>query len=198
MLKARKEAQEAQLVVINHHLLFADMALRENGFGELLPNVDALIIDEAHQLPATASRFFGFSLTSRQLQELTRDSASEFIKESGTTEGLPDIARQLETTVQKVRLAMGNHETSASWSKISGNKKLQTVLQALRDELTELTDSLETEASRSRGLENCWRRAVALQECTQQATVSPPETACSLVRNLQTIVPHSSYAIRYR
>ncbi|MEO7558582.1 MAG: ATP-dependent DNA helicase, partial [Gammaproteobacteria bacterium] len=59
VLKARRAAQEADVLVINHHLLFADMALRDEGFGELLPGANALILDEAHQLPEIASNFFG-------------------------------------------------------------------------------------------------------------------------------------------
>ena len=60
--------------IINHHLLCADLAIKEEGFGELLPGAEAFIIDEAHQLPETAARFFGISLSSRQLQELAQDS----------------------------------------------------------------------------------------------------------------------------
>lgn len=175
VLRARREAQDAELVVINHHLLFADMALRDQGFGELLPKADAFIIDEAHQLAATASQFFGLDLTSRQLQELARDSTSEYVREAGTLEGLPDTARQLETTVQDVRLAMGRHETRASWSQISASEKFQVAVQQLRDGLDELTTRLEQQAERSRGLDNCWRRALALGERARQATLTPPE-----------------------
>ena len=77
LLKARKAAQEADVVVVNHHLFFADMALRDEGNGELLPGANAVIFDEAHQLPEIASNFFGISLTSRQLQELAGDILTE-------------------------------------------------------------------------------------------------------------------------
>jgi ATP-dependent DNA helicase DinG len=59
VVKARREAQGADLVIVNHHLLLADMALREEGFGELLPGADAVILDEAHQFPEVAAQFFG-------------------------------------------------------------------------------------------------------------------------------------------
>ncbi|MGD8275300.1 MAG: ATP-dependent DNA helicase, partial [Thiohalocapsa sp.] len=70
LVEARRRAQEADLVVINHHLLCADMVLREEGFGEVLPGADAVIVDEAHQLPDIAAQFFGSSVSSRQLLDL--------------------------------------------------------------------------------------------------------------------------------
>lgn len=78
LMLARRAAQAADVVVINHHLLFADMSLREQGFGELLPQADAVIIDEAHHLMETAASFFGASLSGNQLLELCRDAEAEF------------------------------------------------------------------------------------------------------------------------
>ncbi len=175
VLKARRRAQDADLVVINHHLLFADMALKEEGFGELLPSVDAFIIDEAHQLPATASQFFGFSLSSRQLQDLARDSVAEYVREAGSLGGLPDTARSLETAVQDVRLAMGRREQRAAWSQIAASEKLRAALAVLGEHLDTLAARLEHEASRSRGLDHCWRRALSLREQLLQATEQPPQ-----------------------
>ena len=71
--QARKKALNADLVVVNHHLFFADMAVKESGFGELIPNAEVIIFDEAHQLPDIASQYFGQSLTSRQLFDLCKD-----------------------------------------------------------------------------------------------------------------------------
>ncbi|HAD45535.1 MAG TPA: helicase, partial [Alcanivorax sp.] len=77
LMNARKEAQEADLVVVNHHLFFADAALRGEGVSELLPSANTVIFDEAHQLPEIAANFFGDSLSTRQVQELGRDALSE-------------------------------------------------------------------------------------------------------------------------
>src|SRR5437868_3657730 len=79
VMKARREAQAADVVVVNHHLLMADLVLKEEGFGDLLPGADAIIIDEAHQLPEVAANFLGFSVSSRQLQSLARDLAAELM-----------------------------------------------------------------------------------------------------------------------
>ena len=174
VLKARRAAQEADLVVINHHLLCADLALKEEGFGELLPGVDAFVIDEAHQLPDTAAQFFGASLSSRQLQELAQDSVTEYLRETAEQEGVPDLARRLERQVQEVRLAMGKGEQRAPWSRLANDPELQTQFAALRDALTALTAALQSEAERSRGLDNCHQRALKLQAALAQCTEQPP------------------------
>ncbi|HZL92861.1 MAG TPA: ATP-dependent DNA helicase, partial [Vicinamibacterales bacterium] len=77
VLEARRRAQAAQVVIVNHHLLLADLALKEGGFGELLPGADVVIVDEAHQLPDVAQQFFGSSVSTRELESLTRDAYAE-------------------------------------------------------------------------------------------------------------------------
>ena len=74
VVKARREALKADVVVVNHHLLLADLALKDEGFGELLPGLDAVVVDEAHQLPEIAARFFGVSVGTRQLRGLAADA----------------------------------------------------------------------------------------------------------------------------
>lgn len=73
VVKARKKAMDADVVVVNHHLFLADMVVKESGFGELIPEADVMIFDEAHQLPDIASQYFGQSLSSRQLLDLAKD-----------------------------------------------------------------------------------------------------------------------------
>ena len=175
VIQARRAAQEADLVVINHHLLCADLALKEEGFGELLPGADVFIIDEAHQLPETAARFFGMTLSSRQLQELAQDSSDEYIRETAQLEGLPDIARELEQACQEVRLAMGRGEQRSPWSRLAANRELQDKLAVLREALTALVSALASQAEHSRGLDNCYQRALKLQALLVQTTEQPPE-----------------------
>ncbi|HFD81503.1 MAG TPA: ATP-dependent DNA helicase, partial [Gammaproteobacteria bacterium] len=172
--RARREAQDADLVVINHHLLCADLVLREEGFGELLPGADAFIIDEAHQLPETASRFFGVSLSSRQLQELAQDSATEYLRAGGELEGLPHTAATLERALQDLRLAMGRAEQRAPWSRLAGEPEVGRKVAELEESLARLGAALETEAPRSRGLDNCHQRAQRLQGLLQQLTGPTP------------------------
>ncbi|HUY84074.1 MAG TPA: DEAD/DEAH box helicase, partial [Steroidobacteraceae bacterium] len=77
VLDARRAAQAADLVVVNHHLLLADLALKEEGFGDLLPGADAVILDEAHQVPDIAAQFFGRSWSARQVEAIRRDALAE-------------------------------------------------------------------------------------------------------------------------
>ena len=174
VIQARRAAQEADLVVINHHLLCADLALKEEGFGELLPGADVFIIDEAHQLPDTAARFFGLTLSSRQLQELAQDCITEYLRETTDQEGLPAIARQVEHALQDVRLAMGQGEQRSPWSRLAGNSGLHKHLGTLGESLSELSAALEQQAERSRGLDNCYQRALKLQGLLVQCTEQPP------------------------
>ena len=164
VVKARRQAQDADIVVINHHLLFADMVLKEEGFGELLPGADAFIIDEAHQLPEVASVFFGVSLSSHQLRDLVRDTRLEQVREAGDMQGLPDAADKLESIVHQLRLALGQNDRRAAWSEVAGEAALQSALQQLAGCLQQLLDWLEIAAERGKGLESCRARAALLNE----------------------------------
>jgi ATP-dependent DNA helicase DinG len=162
--RARRNALEADVVVINHHLLFADMVLREEGFGELLPGADAFIIDEAHQLPEVASVFFGTTLSSHQLRELARDVRAEHLREAGDMQDLPDAAERLEGMLHRLRLDLGQQDRRASWSAVAGNEALQVTLDELAAALDQLHDWLAVVADRGKGLESCHQRAAVLRD----------------------------------
>ena len=92
--KARRRAMDADLLVINHHLLFADMAIKQGGFGELLPNTDVIVLDEAHQIPEIAGRFFSQLFSSRQCNELLNDLMTEAGEEEGAFAAISDAHDQ--------------------------------------------------------------------------------------------------------
>jgi hypothetical protein len=100
VLKARKKALEADLVVVNHHLFFADVWLKDEGAGELLPASNAVIFDEAHQLPATASLFFGETVTTGMLLDLCRDVRVEAAVNAADFAELPQTVGELEIAAQ--------------------------------------------------------------------------------------------------
>lgn len=103
---ARRAAQAAQVVVVNHHLLLADLGLKDEGFGDLLPGAEAVILDEAHQVPDIAAQFFGLSWSSRQVQILARDAAVELVKAqvggSATNELLQDLDARIQALYRDV------------------------------------------------------------------------------------------------
>jgi ATP-dependent DNA helicase DinG len=162
VMKARREASAADVVVINHHLLMADMVLREDGFGELLPSANAYIIDEAHQLPEIATNFFGQNLSGRQLLELAKDTVSEFHSSATDSKGLVKAAEKLEYSVRDFRLALGNNLQRQPWSQLSGEPKVAEQLETLEEALKALDEQLEALAERSKGLENCLERCQVL------------------------------------
>jgi ATP-dependent DNA helicase DinG len=164
VVKARRNAMEADIVVINHHLLVADMVLKEEGFGELLPGADAFIIDEAHQLPEVASIFFGTTLSSHQLRDLARDVRLEHLREAGDMQDLPDAADRMEAVIHQLRLALGTTDRRAAWSEVAADRDLQTVLLDLAGCLQRLKDWLELAAERGKGLESCRQRAAIMND----------------------------------
>jgi ATP-dependent DNA helicase DinG len=103
VVKARAEAQAADLVVINHHLLLADLAIKEEGFGEILPGASAFVLDEAHQLPDLASQFFGESVSARMLIDLTRDAIGACGKVAGSLASVSPAVRELEAAIRLLR-----------------------------------------------------------------------------------------------
>lgn len=159
LYKARKRALEADLVVINHHLLFADLALRENGFGELLPQAEAIVVDEAHQLPEIATSYFGQSLSARQLEELARDAITERLRDAVDARNIDEASQRLDKAVRDLRLDFGREIRRATWDKVSRIPAVQDGVDAVLGSLKELQVSLEEHAARGKGLENCWRRS---------------------------------------
>ncbi len=107
VMKARKEALEADVVVVNHHLFFADVMLRDEGVAELLPNCNTVILDEAHQLPDTATLFFGEQVGAGQLNDLARDAEIVARTAARDVAALPGAALELVPAVRKLRLAAG-------------------------------------------------------------------------------------------
>jgi len=186
LLEARRRAQAAEIVVVNHHLLCADLALRDEGFGEVLPAADAFIIDEAHQLPEVAARFFGLSISARQLIELARDVAASDRREAGDVPELPIACNELQQAVAELRLCLsqdlGYEDRRGPWRQIAEAQRVQVALDHLGEALDVLTAALEPLADRSRGLEQAAARVKAMRArldllLADEPTASPPAPA---------------------
>jgi ATP-dependent DNA helicase DinG len=162
LVDARRRAQEADLVVINHHLLCADMVLREEGFGEVLPSADAVIVDEAHQLADIASQFFGQSLSSRQVLDLARELLAAYRGEAADVPQLRTLGDALAAAVPRIRLGFGAPERRGAWQEVGGMADVADGLAEL-DELLGTADAvLESLAGRSKDLDQCKARAALL------------------------------------
>lgn len=158
VMEARKQALSADVVVVNHHLFFADVMLRDEGLSELLPACNTVIFDEAHQLPETASLFFGESVSTSQLLELARDAESESILGAKDFVALPDSIALMEKASRDLRLTIEGDNTRLTLAAVSMNHKFGIALDHLLERLEELSSLLESQSERSEGLENCWQR----------------------------------------
>jgi len=177
VLKARKEAMEADVVVVNHHLFFADVMLRDEGVAELLPACNTVIFDEAHQLPETASLFFGESLSTSQLFDLAQDARIEALTSAKDFAALPVACDELEKAGRDLRLAFKKEGRMAA-DATANIKDFAPALKVLGEKLKNLAGLLEKQAERSEGLENCWQRAqelVAMLRVWQQEEPPPPQ-----------------------
>jgi len=157
---ARREAQAADVVVVNHHLFFADVMLRDTGIAELLPACNTVIFDEAHQLPETASLFFGENVSTGQLLDLARDARMEGLAAAQDFAELPDGARMLEKAARDLRLAIPGENARFSLSQLA--PVFHEAVDTVAAELARFGALLESQAERSEGLEHCWRRSQEL------------------------------------
>lgn len=156
--KARERARQAEVVVVNHHLFFADLALRSGGMGELLPDCQAVVFDEAHQLGAIASEFFGESISSAQLVELAKDTRTEATVAGAASRELVDVARKLEQAASDLRILF--HEQSGRFTEkeLFATEGFAASLKALEEQLAAFMQALEAQAERSEGLAACLAR----------------------------------------
>ncbi|MBN8727282.1 MAG: ATP-dependent DNA helicase [Xanthomonadales bacterium] len=159
VVRARRAAQEAELLVVNHHLLFADLAIKQEGFGEILPGAEAFILDEAHQVPELAGQFFSVSLSARQLRELGRDALAEAAALSGAGALLVEPVAALDQAIRCLRLALDAYPDKGPFALIERDEAAIRGLTALDDALAGLVAVLERQAGRSRGLASVAERA---------------------------------------
>lgn len=178
LMEARRQALAADLVVVNHHLFFADLWLRDEGVAELLPNCNTVIFDEAHQLPATARLFFGETVSTGQLVELSRDVRIE-AQAAADFRPLPLAAQALEAAARALR--DGDREPRSAQRGVEFAARATALLDTLQRELDALEGLLKSQSERSDGLENCRARAQALAERLKRWRTTDEEGAARWV-----------------
>ena len=162
VLAARQKALAADVVVVNHHLFFADVMLRDEGLGELLPACNTVIFDEAHQLPEVASLFFGESVSTSQILDLARDTRNEALVDAKDYLPLQEATRTLEKAARDLRLAVPMDNARLPAGQTAAMEAFAAALKGLAAALGELRRHLEPQAARGEGLENCLRRTLEL------------------------------------
>jgi ATP-dependent DNA helicase DinG len=180
VMQARRDAMAADLVVVNHHLFFADMALRDSGVAELLPTVDAAVFDEAHQLVEAGVQFLGATLSTGQAIDLTRDALALGLQHARGLKAWHELCGALERAARDLRLACAGpmHEVRGivklRWEERAEEENLLEPLQALADAARSLADALNGVAEVSPDFPKLAQRALALAALAPQFAEATP------------------------
>ncbi len=162
LVHARKKAIDADVVVVNHHLFFADMALKDTGFGELIPKADVVIFDEAHQIPDIASEYFGDAFSTRQILDLCSDVLQLFHTSLTDVKQLGKAAEKLQKTAQEFRLLFNHDPERGNWREKIQQPRISRSFENLKTDLDFLYQVIKLCLSRSEAIDNCFERAVTI------------------------------------
>ncbi|MFW6380016.1 MAG: ATP-dependent DNA helicase [Halorhodospira sp.] len=165
--EARRQAHEADVIVVNHHLLLADWAVKDAGYGAVLPEAEAVILDEAHLLPDTAARFFGHSLSARAVRELLRDARVADRREAGDMPDLLKALEAVEAAVAALRQGLGEEDQREAWYYAAAGEAVERLTDLSRA-LDGLERALSVLAERGPELEACHRRAGEIAEALER------------------------------
>jgi ATP-dependent DNA helicase DinG len=162
VMKARKEAQQADVVVVNHHLFFADVALKDTGVAELLPTANTVIFDEAHQLPEVATLFFGDTVSTSQVMELCRDVLAEGLSHARDGADWVKLVSTVEKAARDLRLSFADDSIKLALHQIAPSSTFFPALETLKDTMSDMLAVLEKQAERAETIEQCRTRTIEL------------------------------------
>lgn len=193
LVKARKRAMEADIVVINHHLFFADSRLKEEGFGELLPGVDVVVFDEAHQLAEIAANFNGERLGTRQLTDLLEDLLREWPVLDLPNRPFKAMRTELDKLIDQLHLALTDYEERLAWEDASKNKGFTAAWESLLGFFQQLTAAIEEAGiEREAGIARCIARLQEYQGMMQRFADKDSSHIRWLERFKHTLVWHAT------
>lgn len=158
LVKARRNAMDADLVVVNHHLFFADMALKDTGFGELIPHADLVVFDEAHQLPDIATQYFGEAVSSRQLQDMCKDINMLQRTVLKDAEQLAKAADKCRMIVADLRLMFPENPERGNWEQMLNRPEIKQQVDKMLDCLNVLYEVIKLHVGRDKDLDNIFER----------------------------------------
>lgn len=163
VVKARQAAQRADVVVINHHLLCADLALRDEGVADLLPTSEVIVFDEAHQLPEVATQFFGSSVSTRKLAEFARDTLRAGLAEARDAADWTLLTQAIEQSLRELRLVAGR-PGRMDGDRLRTRSDLLAAVAGVLERVRAAGVVLESAAVRGREVQRCALRATELCE----------------------------------
>jgi len=168
VFKARRRAQDANLTVVNHHLLLSDLALKREGFGAILPEAEAYVLDEAHQLPELAGQYFSVGISARQVKELVADTLAECAGPPGALALLQPVLDSVNEALRKARLAFDTLPKRGAFAQLEADAGAAEALENLGESLNDLAGVLMGQAERSKGLASVHARCVVLDQRLQR------------------------------
>lgn len=175
LVKARRKAMDADIIVINHHLLFADLTLKDEGLGELLPKVKAIILDEAHQVPEIASRFLSKHMSTRQILLFAHSIIAAQQQELPDTPSLSEAAKNVSDSLPAIRALFGAAGQKGAVNRLILQQWKESV-HALLTNLAELCRQLTEAAGRSKTFEQLQAEAQSLLELADTLFSEAPAT----------------------
>lgn len=193
LVKARQRAMDADLVVINHHLFFADSQLKREGFGELLPGVDVVIFDEAHQLSEIATHFHGERIGTRQFRELFDDLLKEWPVLDFANQPLKALSHRADKIIDELWLALPHKEERVSWSDVQARAPFMKAWHdwmSLNEELCRCLG--EEHLAQETGLMRCKERLEAFDQILQSFTQPQSDSIRWIERYKHTAVFHAT------
>jgi len=164
VIKARQKAQQADVVIINHHLFFADLALKMEGFGELLPSANSVIFDEAHQLPELASTFLATSSSSRQMNDLTNDVLAAQVEEAPEVKEVQSVVNAMQKAIADFQLALAGKNGRFPWYEIISVSKIEDQFDLLCKAVHELFEIIVPLGDRGKVMAKCVERCERVEQ----------------------------------
>jgi ATP-dependent DNA helicase DinG len=194
VMKARQAAQRADVIVVNHHLFCADLALREEGVADLLPTTEAIVFDEAHQLPEVATQFFGSSVSTRRLLDFSRDLLRSGLAEARDACDWTLQSQSIEQSVRELRLAAG--AAGRLDARAAANREgLLSAIESCANQLGELAQILAANADRGRELQRCAIRGLELRRLLERWVRAAKGEDSGTASLSQTDDPHESQSL---
>ncbi|MBO1255156.1 ATP-dependent DNA helicase [Alteromonas sp. 5E99-2] len=163
LVKARRTAMDSDVVVVNHHLFFADLALKDTGFGELIPEANSIVFDEAHQIPDIASEYFGEAISSRQCVELAKDITVLYRTTLKDIEQLDKAAQKCQTAANDLRLCFPVNPKRGNWHDALQEEEISLQIEKLKSALSIVYEVAKIHLGRDKELDAIFERVVLLR-----------------------------------
>jgi ATP-dependent DNA helicase DinG len=158
LVKARQKAMQADIVVVNHHLFFADLALKEQGFGELIPAADSIIFDEAHLIPDIASEYFGENFSTRQLRDQLKDLIKLQKIAAKDAGQISEFAEKCQYTLSDLRLLFADEGERGNWLHMLKRSDVQSHMDMLVEQLQQLVEITKLHQNRDKDLDSLFEK----------------------------------------